>query len=87
MILDSKIYNFLFGNPIAQLFVSSTDAVLLPDDLRITSLFSFQIELSLAQISYERNNYTMLQFMGDVGAIFSTLIMISNIVIFSVFRI
>jgi hypothetical protein len=63
-------------------FVSSTDPVLLPDEIKDISLFSVEIELSLDKSSIERNNYTLLAFVGDVGALFSTFIMMSKFILF-----
>ena len=45
--------------------------------------FRFYLSLSLDQLQQERTDYTMLQFVGDVGAFFSTLMMAGGFVCFN----
>ena len=40
-----------------------------------------RIGLSINKISYERTNYTLLNFVGDIGALYSTLTGIASLIL------
>jgi hypothetical protein len=48
--------------------------------------FEFNLGLSVDKTQIERSNYTLLQFVGDIGALYSTLFSIAALILSNVFK-
>jgi hypothetical protein len=48
--------------------------------------FEFNLGLSVDKIQIERSNYTLLQFVGDIGALNSTLFAIAALILSVLFK-
>jgi hypothetical protein len=52
-----------------------------------SNLIELYIGLSLNKLSYERSNYTLLNFIGDIGALYATIMSIASFILTFIFRI
>ncbi len=52
-----------------------------------SNLIELGIGLSLNTLSYERSNYTLLNFIGDIGAFYSALMSIASFILTFIIRI
>ena len=76
---DGKIFN-LFGEALIKTMIGSSKPVL--DSTGETdNLFELSLGLSVDSKNIERSNYTLLQFVGDVGALSTTLFTIGGFIL------
>lgn len=76
---DKKIYNF-FGDATVKTMIGSSKPVLETTG-ETDNFFEFNLGLSIDSKNIERSNYTLLQFIGDVGALTTTLFTIGGFIL------
>lgn len=59
----------------------------LDSTLESYNLFEVDIGLSVDSLAYDRSNYTLLQFLGDIGALSSALFTIGGFILTIFFQI
>ena len=84
---DEKIYNFLFGKAKSRKFISQTDWKFGVGDYTPGAIFTLTLGLDLQQTVFERSDYNLLQFLGDVGAFYSAVNFVNQFILDYVFRI
>jgi hypothetical protein len=72
---DQQIVNIFAPDTVIQ-FMQSSLPILLPEDHFDDFYCSIKIDVTLDQTYYDRSDYTSLQFLGDIGAVYSALYVI-----------
>jgi hypothetical protein len=68
---DTGVFDFFNDAPKVIPFLNSDTTEL--EGFNLKSLFTFELKVSTSSCEIGRENYTFLQFIGDVGALHSTL--------------
>lgn len=83
--MDEAVWNF-FNTGVQYHFIYSSRAQLEPEDNRYSTLFKFNMHLTRDVLVYERDEYTILEFIGDVSALYQALQMIGYSILLYVLR-
>ena len=78
---ELKINNFL-ADPIERDFIFSTPALLEPEDNRFAYFFKMDFRVSNAIVYFEKDDFTLLQLLGDVTALYEGLFLLGTAFLF-----
>lgn len=83
---DDALYNPVGSHSFDKYLITAEKVALGEVDWTQPSLFRYTMKVSNDYTEYIRNDYTLMTFLGDVGALFSTLVQIVGFILLTILR-